>query len=429
MTLPISNLMAKSSVTAFTPRRLTLAIATSLLSLSLIGCGGDGGSSGGTTGGNTDDNSDDDTPTQMSFSETATWSIDSTEPVVSCYDFDSQSEVSCDSQSWDLKFDTKSQPRSVNLWSNSGVSGDGKGGVFGLMDWSALKKYTNATVDPDSGRDISSHYRADKSAGVFNDNPWYEYNLQDRHLLYPNNRVYLVTTDSSDASTVSTVNRPVYALQVINYYNDAATSGFPTLRWIDTAMPTQVQTKTFDASSSDNWVYINLATGETTSKDGDWQVGLSRNNLILNSGDSGSGNVGGYIAKTPAGFYDDSGAPISSKFITDNSASTLSDLTDTADYQIPTDGVPWIIDQKSSNLNPGYSGNYPTLDYGWYTYDGNTHKLTAKPIETAKGALVRSAEGNSYARIRLDEIVYADPNVPAATKWVYKLDIQPAPAP
>ncbi|WP_131667708.1 HmuY family protein [Psychrobacter pygoscelis] len=423
MTSQTSTLTTKPVTTIFSAHRLAFAISTSLLSLSLIGCGGDGGSSA--TGGNADTNKDGGTPAQMSFSETATWSIDSTTPGTSCYDFDAQSEVSCDSAVWDLKFDN--QARSVNLWSNSGVSGDGKGGVFGLMDWSALKKYTNATIDPDSGRDISSHYRMDKSAGVFKDKPWYEYNLQDRHLLYPNNRVYLVTTDNSDASTVSTVNRPVYALQVINYYNDVATSGFPTLRWINTALPTQVQTKTFDASSSDSWVYINLASGETTSKDGDWQVGLRRNNLILNSGDSGSGKVGGYVAKTPAGFCDESGAPITSKFITDNSASTLSDLTDTANYQVSADGVPWIVDQKSSNLNPGYSGNFPMLDYGWYTYNGNNHILTAKPIDTAKGALVRSAEGNSYARIRLDEIVYANPNVLAATKWVYKLDIQPAP--
>lgn len=64
------------------------------------------------------------------------------------------------------------------------------------------------------------------------------------------------------------------------------------------------------------------------------------------------------------------------------------------------------------------------LDYGWYTYDGRTHKLSAKPESVAEGALIRSAEGNSYARMRLMEIGYADGS-PSPTNFVYHFDIQP----
>lgn len=415
--------MTLSSATnpTFTPQRLAIAFSVSVLSLALAGCGSDsdGGSSSNGGGVTTP-------PATMTFSQSATWAIDSTQPGANCYDFDVQKEVSCEGTTWDIKFDNQS--RSVQLWSNSGTSGQGKGGVFGLLDWSNLSQYTNATTDPETKRDISSHYLADSSASVFSEQPWYEYNLQEKHQLYPNNRVYLVTTDISDVSTESQVNKPVYALQVINYYNDSGKAGYPTLRWIDTALPTQVKTQTFDASSYEQWVYINLATGKTTTKDGDWQVGINRMNMVLNGGDSGSAKVGGYVAKTPAGYYNEQGEPITSQFIKDNAAATLADLTDISSYAIAKDGVPWVKDSYGSDLNPGYTGNYPTLDYGWYTYDGMTHKLSAKPEASAKGALIRSAEGNSYARIRLDEIVYANPNVPAATQWVYKLDIQPAPA-
>lgn len=405
----------------FTPQRLAIAFSVSVLSLALAGCGSDSDGGSSSNGGGVTM-----PPATMTFSQSATWAIDSTQPGANCYDFDVQKEVSCEGTTWDIKFDNQS--RSVQLWSNSGTSGQGKGGVFGLLDWSNLSQYTNATTDPETKRDISSHYLADSSASAFSEQPWYEYNLQEKHQLYPNNRVYLVTTDNSDVSTESQVNKPVYALQVINYYNDSGKAGYPTLRWIDTALPTQVKTQTFDASSYEQWVYINLATGKTTMKDGDWQVGINRMNMVLNGGDSGSAKVGGYVAKTPAGYYNEQGEPITSQFIKDNAAATLADLTDISSYAIAKDGVPWVKDSYGSDLNPGYTGNYPTLDYGWYTYDGMTHKLSAKPEASAKGALIRSAEGNSYARIRLDEIVYANPNVPAATQWVYKLDIQPAPA-
>ena len=77
-------------------------------------------------------------------------------------------------------------------------------------------------------------------------------------------------------------------------------------------------------------------------------------------------------------------------------------------------------------MNPAYTGVFPNLDYGWYTYNGGTHQLNAKPIDKAQGALLRSAEGNSYARVRLEKINYPDNTATAATSWVFKFDIQPA---
>ncbi|MGP5406445.1 HmuY family protein [Psychrobacter celer] len=408
------------------PTKLALLFSSSLLALSMTGCGGssDGSSSG--NNGNSDNDGSTPPASSASFSETATWQVTNLAPdSATCYDFDAKAESSCDGDTWDIKFEN--QARSVKLWSNSGDSGAGMGGVFGLIDWSDLSRYTNATLDPDTGRDISLHYNEDRSGGVFTAKPWFEYNLQGKHQLYPNNRVYIVTTDSSSAMTDSSVQQPIYALQITNYYNDAGKSGYPTIRWIDTALPNQVQTQTINATSNDDWVYVDLKTGQSsTDKDSTWQIGFKRNDVILNGGDSGSGKIGGYLAATPAGYYDAKDEPIVSQFITDGSAATLADLTSTADYDKPLSARSWVIDSKGSDLNPAYTGNFPNLDFGWYTYNGMTHQLNAKPIDSAQGALIRSAEGNSYARVRLDKINYPDSTATTATSWEFKLDIQPA---
>jgi hypothetical protein len=412
------------------PTKLALLFSSSLLALSMTGCGGssDGSSSG--NNGNSDNDGSTPPASSASFSETATWQVTNLAPdSATCYDFDAKAESSCDGETWDIKFEN--QARSVKLWSNSGDSGTGLGGVFGLIDWSDLGRYKNATLDPDTGRDISLHYNEDRSGGVFTAKPWFEYNLQGNHQLYPNNRVYLVTTDNSSAMTESSVQQPIYALQITNYYNDAGKSGYPTIRWIDTALPDKVQTKTIDATSNDNWVYFDLTTGQnSTDKNSTWQIGFKRNDVILNGGDSATGTnkgkVGGYLAATPAGYYDGQGKPITSQFITDGSAATLSNLTSTADYDKPLSARSWVIDSKGSDLNPAYTGNFPNLDFGWYTYNGMTHQLNAKPLVSAQGALIRSAEGNSYARMRLDKINYPDSTATTATSWEFKLDIQPA---
>ncbi|WP_314885009.1 HmuY family protein [Psychrobacter immobilis] len=413
------------------PTKLVLLFSGSILALSMTGCGGGGdGSSSGNTG-NGDNGGTTPPVSSASFSETATWQVTNLAPnTATCYDFDAKAESSCAEGKWDIKFDN--QARSVKLWSNSGDSGDGKGGVFGLIDWSDLSRYSNATQDPDTSRDITMHYNEDRSGGIFDTQPWFEYNLKDNHQLYPNNRVYLVTTDNSNAMTDSSVQQPIYAMQITNYYNNAGTSGYPTLRWIDTALPNKVQTQTIDASNNDNWVYFDLTTGQSSAdKNSTWQIGFKRNSVILNGGDSAigtnKGKVGGFLSKTPIGYYDDKGEPIVSKFITDGSAATLTDLTNTAVYDKPISARSWVIDSKGSDLNPAYTGNFPNLDFGWYTYNGMTHQLNAKAVDSAQGALIRSAEGNSYARVRLDKINYPDSSATTATSWEFKIDIQPAP--
>ena len=421
------------------PKKLTVAIVGAVLALSLTGCGSDSSSNNNSSssngsnnnGGNSNNGGNKPPINPADFSKTATWTVTNFSPdAISCYDFDAQVAGDCSDDKWDIKLEN--QERGIKLWSNSGDSGEGDGGVFGLMDWSDLAKYKNATQDPDTDRDIAMHYNADRSGGIFDQQPWFEYNLNGKHQLYPNNRVYLITSDTISSAVDSSVQQPIYAMQIINYYSDAGASGHLTVRWIDTALPNKVRTQTINASNNDNWVYFDLKTGKaTTDEKGSWQVGFNRNSVILNGGDSGDSNVGGYLAATPAGYYtkpnkNNKSEPIVSQFITDGSIATEANLINTAEYAKPTSARDWITDRKGSDLNPAYTGNFPNLDFGWYTYNGATHQLNAKPIDNAQGALIRSAEGNSYARVRLDSINYPDTTTTTPSSWVFKLDIQPA---
>lgn len=139
-----------------------------------------------------------------------------------CFDFDSNTTVGCDATTWDIKLGFAG--RDLYLRSNSGPSSNGDGGVFGAFEWTELSTYTSATITP-GGESISGLYAADATGGIFVDSAWYAYSLEGNHKLWPNYRVYLIDTDSNDDAS------PIYGLQVIGYYNDAGTSGFPKIRW------------------------------------------------------------------------------------------------------------------------------------------------------------------------------------------------------
>lgn len=141
-----------------------------------------------------------------------------------CFDFDTDTTAACEGSDWDLKLEIAG--RDWNLWTNSGVTANGNGGAFGPLQTADADQYTSATVSPE-GQDISFLYTVDRSAGVFEENGWYEYNLQGGHKLWPNYRVYLINTDTTDDTS------PVYALQITSYYAAGGTSGHPTIRYVE----------------------------------------------------------------------------------------------------------------------------------------------------------------------------------------------------
>lgn len=404
--------------------RLMLLPLSLAVGLTLTACGSDSNNNGAVTNGAVGSGHTQQKPAVKDFSgETVKWKIDIPESqnAVACYDFDSKTAVSCtDNKKWDVKFERKN--REVSLFTNGGASGDGQGAAFGLENWKTLKTYQNPLKDPVTNTDISKLYEEDSTGGIFFHEPWYEYNLKGNHYIYPNHRVYLITLNSDNPTIYSSVQAPVYALQIINYYDKAGKSGFPTIRYIDVAIPSDVKTETIDASSWDNkWTYFNLKTGKTVDNEqAEWHIAFNRYKVKLNGGASGNGKVGASVQQKPKGFYSKN-KPVVEKFEKDNADETLKYLTNPKKYFSEwKKEARWTKDRVISVLTPSPNG----FDFGWYDYKFGSHRLVVKPEDKEKGALIRSAEGNSYARMRLSEINYADEKSRNQTSWVFEFDVQ-----
>lgn len=420
-----------------TPYRLLPLLCASWI---LAACGGGGG----------EEASDPDpSPTPASaFTQQATWTVTPPAGGTSvCYDFNARVEVpGCSGNAWDVKL--TGSARGPSLWTNSGTSGSGAGGAFGSPfdhTWSALQAWTSATTDPSGNVLPSTVYQTDGARSVFTgsngiQSAAFEYGVggSGDHRLYPNFRVFLITTDTTSADATGSEASPVFALQVTGYYGGTGgtTSGYPSFRWVDRRAPDTVREATIDARTG--WAYFDLVTGTPSSESGTWHIAFNRYHVKLNGGSSGSGTVGGYLGKTPAGFYDGAGLPVAAKFqSTTLLADTLADLT-AHDIATPASAQAWVRDALASALNPASQGGYPgPVDYGWYVYHLTAasaqaaglpavpHLLQARPD---RGTLVRGGEGNTYARMRLAAIAYANPSdASSAQTWTFEFDVQPAP--
>ena len=133
-----------------------------------------------------------------------------------CFDIDSNSEADCDSQAdvWDLRAEISADGRAWTLWTNGGAYGDSKSGA-------ALSGLDATTVATYAGASEVPGFFSDSMSNAVKDNPWYGYNLQSQHKLWPNYRVYAVDTGSE-----------IYKVQLTSYYHpDTGTSGHITLRY------------------------------------------------------------------------------------------------------------------------------------------------------------------------------------------------------
>lgn len=422
-------------------------------------------------------------PATSTFSESRTWTVTTNQKNTGgdldhtrfCYDFmnDVQgTDSQCDSgNNWGLIIDNGRTPA---FWSNGGVTNPAAdGAAFAFFSWDALSQWQNATTDPDTNTDLSSLYVGDSAKGIFsaemnNQDSWFAYNLDGRsHQIYPNYNVYLITTDNSkvyDPSTTQT-----FALQITGYYGGATgtAGGHLSLRWIDVADSTVVSTAEVDASSYDNWVYYDLAnkTVVDTPDASNWQIAFKRTDVMLNGGDAGDGNgtVGGFVAAHMAGFYDGNGDPVKASFDAPNSTATLAALQTTGDYSTPSNASKWVTDKNSSVINPAadcvmgargplfcnyglYSYNPAGIDDGTGTLSTPAHGLAPRGVNAdydstdAEGAaLLRSGDGQSYARFYVTDIQYSaktdgsldtngnpvlDNN--GSQTWTFHFDVQPA---
>ncbi|WP_430461483.1 HmuY family protein [Thalassolituus sp. LLYu03] len=416
--------------------------------LMMTACGGssdsnntdDSDNTDNTSGENSSGNTTEDT---SQFTSSAEWIIAPAASSETCFDFDSNGEVDCSGSEWDIKLAMGS--RTPAFYTNSGESGDGSGGTLGspfAYTWETLQAFASGTEDNEGNALSSYSYVTDSLDNAFanSDNSIgsavFEYT--STHKLLSNYSVFLVTADNSISYSATDSN--VYAVQITGYYggDTGSTSGYPTLRWVNVAELTNdpdnavVHETTLNAASG--WVYFDLVSGETVADaaSSDWQLAFYRYNVKSNSGISGSGTAGSFYAQQPAGFYDAEGAVIESAFSdADIIAAAESALTDTSGWTAWSARTAWATDAAYSVLNPDYQGTYPDLlYYGFYAYDatgatnGTQHILLATPDN---GVMLRSGSGNSYARMHLTALTYADSSDSSSqTTWTFNFDVQPA---
>ena len=412
--------------------------------LTMTACGGDSGSSG-------DDNgSADPSPgagETTAFTDSAQWVVAPQANSENCFDFESNGNVDCSGTAWDLKLVMGTL--TPDFFTNSGESGEGDGGTLGSpfeYSWATLQQFASGMEDNEGNALNIRSYLADSLDNAFTDSSnaigsaFLEYT--ETHQLLANYGVILVTTDSSTAFTESDSN--VFAVQITGYYGggSGSESGHISLRWINvgdytSGTDTTVHTATVDATSYSDWTHFDLATGTVVDSPdaSNWQLAFQRYFVKTNSGVSGEGTVGSFFAQQPDGFYDAEGNAITAAFSDSSVIAAAEDaLTDTsgwAEWTTGQRGTSWNTDAAFSSLNPDSRGGYPNLiHYGFYSYDPTGDVASAEHMVVAapdNGVMLRSGDGNSYARVHLTSVTYADSTDPySQSTWTFDFEVQPA---
>ncbi|KZZ59977.1 MAG: HmuY family protein [Oleiphilaceae bacterium] len=157
-------------------------------------------------------------------------------------------------------------------------------------------------------------------------------------------------------------------------------------------------TTQIDASSYTDYTYFNLETGSEVSLTAAeaaastaWHIGFRRNGAILNGGTSGIGNVEGALAAAQDDFYSGDDADVN-VFL--NASDAIEEEHLLASYDTS------LLTFVSDSENLAVSGD-------WYNYQ---HVGGGNPPNTSANSdnswLIRSAEGDSYARMKATYFLY-----------------------
>lgn len=174
-------------------------------------------------------------------------------------------------------------------------------------------------------------------------------------------------------------------------------------------IPENVSVKQIDATAggfgtpandpANKYTYFNLATNEVVelsddeaATSTDWHIAFKRTVTKLNGGVSGPGTVTGAVADEQSDFYDEEGNAVASVFLNADADSELNALVDVTDI---------------STLRFGSDRNIAAItgdggDESWWLYNPQGHSISAG---TDNWWLVRSTEGNSYAKLHVTDIV------------------------
>ena len=111
-----------------------------------------------------------------------------------------------DASNWDIKLE------GFDIRINGGVSGTGGAGAV-----KASESFSAMTDASDAPAQI---YRGDAFGGVFAAHPWYKYNLDGNHTIFPTYDVFLIKRGAE-----------IYKMQIIGYYDTAGESRRITFRY------------------------------------------------------------------------------------------------------------------------------------------------------------------------------------------------------
>lgn len=267
--------------------------------------------------------------------------------------------------SWDLGF------RRSNIRLNGGQSGSGNGAVVPVRGTTldALTQAPSAGWQTDEmeiemgpdGSPVATDgvdFAFTRSYGDDLPSGWFSYNPAT-HVLTPTEVLWAIRTPENK----------YFALQIIDWYDQAGDSAVWTINWKALEAPAGPAGVRVDASMRGVPVYYDLARGDVTtggSQSMDWDLAFSRTTITTNGGASGPGFGGARLAPMGQNYDSASDSPTSGFQV---------------DEELPIPGPP------GSGTAPGN----PALAE-WFDYNPTTHAVTPKNT----WFLVRSAAGEYY---------------------------------
>jgi hypothetical protein len=156
-------------------------------------------------------------------------------------------------------------------------------------------------------------------------------------------------------------------------------------------------------------VYLNLETGALVEESDAWHIAANRLAFELNGGASGSGKVGGTLAVAQEDFYEDSGEP---------NVSVFTNATENSEEE----HLLGIFQEPDAWQQDAFASAFGSSDT-WSHYDHDTGLITEKDDV---GYLVRSAEGDSYARMRVVDFSFPTREGNGIDSFTFEFDVQAA---
>ncbi len=276
-----------------------------------------------------------------------------------------------ESTDWDLAF------RRSNIKVNGGHSGPADVAVAAVprADFDAMTQAPVALFEADApaaaeeNQDQPDFIDDDGTDFVFgrpnavSPNGWFDYDPIN-HVLSPADVVFVIRSSEGN----------FFKFGFLGYYSEAGSSGYPTFRWAPVDAPIGVRAVTVNASSREDFVFLNLETleeldvadpGTSTA----WDVALRRTLVRTNGGASGPG-FGGGLELADASF-------------------------DAVDW---VDTVGFVVDGMVSVPGPGMQTEAANdVLSSWFDYNPMTRQVS--PRDTV--FVVRDAEGQKH-KVRVD---------------------------